>query len=381
MTEFRVCFTGDYLNAEGEVAVGDIALDLFASAPWVRIDFLRSQQPAADDPGYWKRLYALELEADHVTGAHGIVVLRPWVKPAAFAAGSGDLTVIGRAGAGYDKIDLPACTAHDVAVFNAPDTLAHSTAASAFVLMLALAMRLPEHQQLVRQGSWDRQAAVIGNDLSGMTLGIVGLGKSGSLLANMARPFGMRILAYSPHADPRAAQQLGVALVDRLDDVFEQADFVSLHCRLTAERHGMIGERHLRLLRPSAYFINVARGELVDQPALVRCLSQRALAGAGLDVFAHEPLPLDDPLLRLDNVILTPHWLPSTRQAVRATSECMVRGMLAASQGRVPAHVLNPDVLERPRFREKLARFAANGPALCDARPLDDAVRETGRGE
>ena len=226
--------------------------------------------------------------------------------------------------------------------------------------MLALAKRLPEQERLVRTGRWDLQAQTMGADLPGKTLGIVGFGASGRELARLARPWGMRIIAYSPRANPADAAALGVSLVASLDALLAAADFVSLHNRLDASTRGMIGERELRLLKPHACFVNVARGEIVDQAVLVRALRERWFAAAGLDVFEHEPLPPGDPLLALDNVILTPHWLPSTRDAARLTMETMANGMLAAARGRVPENVVNRDVLDRPGFRAKLARFAEN---------------------
>jgi len=198
----------------------------------------------------------------------------------------------------------------------------------------------------------------MGRDLPGKTLGIVGFGASGRELARLAAPWRMRIIAFSPRANPEEAAKLGVRLVASIDEIFREADFVSLHNRLDASTRGSIGAHHLRLMKPTAYFINVARGEIVDQAALVAALSGRWFAGAGLDVFEHEPLPKDDPLAKLDNVILTPHWLPSTLDAARLTMSEMAEGMIRAASGRVPANIVNAAVLDRPGFQAKLARFA-----------------------
>jgi phosphoglycerate dehydrogenase-like enzyme len=153
-----------------------------------------------------------------------------------------------------------------------------------------------------------------------------------------------------------------------LEEVLRESDFVSLHCRLNKQTRGMLGARELALMRPSAYLVNVARGELIDQPALTEALQARRIAGAGLDVFAQEPLPPDDPLVGLDNVILTPHWLASSADVWRATGRATAEGMLRAARGMAPEDVVNPEVLESPAFREKLGRFAENegeqaGPA------------------
>jgi phosphoglycerate dehydrogenase-like enzyme len=286
-------------------------------------------------------------------------VLRPWVKRSTFASGAGELVVIGRSGAGYDKIDLAACTEQGVAVFNAPMALNHSTASAALLFMLALAKHLPDQERVVRSGRWDRQAAVMGGEIQGRTLGIIGLGHSGRELARLVAPFDMRLLAFSPHADPAEAQSLGVRLTT-LDEVLRESDFLSLHCRLSDATRGLIGGSQLALMKPTAYFINVGRGELVDQPALAAALRDRRLAGAGLDVFEVEPLPLDDPLLELDNLILTPHWSASTSDVWKATGQAMAEGMLRAARGERPENIVNPGVLDRPEFRRKLSRFAEN---------------------
>jgi phosphoglycerate dehydrogenase-like enzyme len=356
---FRVALTGDFLDEAGALAYGDAGLPLLDACPAIRYHFLRDQAPRRDDPGYWQRFYSLEVKPEHIADVDGLIVLRPWIKRSTFAGGAGDLVVIGRSGAGYDKIDLAACTEYEVALFNAPLALDHSTASSALLFMLALAKRLPQQERVARRGHWEEQAAVMGDELQGRTLGVIGLGRSGRELVRLAAPFAMRVLAYSPHADPAEAQALGVRLTT-LEEVLREADFVSLHCRLTERTRRLIGAAQLALMKPSAYLINVARGELVDQAALVVALRERRLAGAGLDVFEVEPLPADDPLTALDNVILTPHWLASTTDVWRATGRAMAEGMLRAARGEVPENVVNREVLGRPGFRAKLTRFAEN---------------------
>ena len=325
--------------------------------------FIRDLAPRSNDPDYWSRLYSLEVRPEHIKDVDGLIVLRPWVKKATFALGAGDLFVIGRSGAGYDKIDLDACTKEGVAVFNAPLALNHSTASSALLFMLALAKRLHDQERITQQGRWDRQAEVLGGEIAGRALGIIGLGHTGRELVRLVAPFGMQILAYSPHADAQEARSLGVRLTS-LEDLLRESDFVSLHCRLTEATRGLITAEKLTLMKPTAYFINVGRGELVDQQALVAALRDRGIAGAGLDVFEVEPLPIDDPLLRLDNVILTPHWSASTSDVWHATGQQMARGMLMAASGHVPENVVNTEVLNRPLFLKKLARFAEDPKKL-----------------
>jgi len=358
MRVFKVRYSGDYLSENGAFVRNDIGLDLLANEPFIETGFLTDQQPQAGDPSYWDRFYALKITPEHVAQANGLVICRPWVKPSAFVRGADNLVAIGRGGAGYDKIDLEACTANDVVVFYSPDTFFHATASAALLFILALAKRLPEHERMARTGRWAGQPKISGDDLPGQTLGIVGLGRSGGELARLVSPFGMRILAYSPHADSARAQALGVVLVSTLDELFRESDFISLHSRLEPSTRGMIGERELRLMKASAYFINVARGELVQQEALVRGLREGWIRGAALDVFDEEPLPASHPLTKLDNVILTPHWLPATLQGSRATLATMAEGMRRVASGMIPDHILNPSVLDRPAFQAKLSRFA-----------------------
>jgi phosphoglycerate dehydrogenase-like enzyme len=354
---FRLALTGDFLNAAGSVAYGDAGLGVLSQQPEIRPHFIKELAPRADDLGYWARLYSLKVSPADIQDVDGLIVLRPWVQPSTFAAGAGNLCVIGRSGAGYDKIDLAACTENGVAVFNAPLALNHSTASSALLFMLALSKRLFEQDRITRLGRWDHQAEVLGHEISGRTLGIIGLGHSGRELARLAAPFAMRVIAFSPHADPEQASALGVRLTP-LEEVMSQSDFVSLHCKLTQATRGMITAARLALMKRSAYLINLGRGELVDQHALYESLRDRRIAGAGLDVFEVEPLPLDDPLIGLDNVILTPHWSASTLDVWQLTGQEMAKGMIRASRGEIPENVVNPEVLDVALFREKLARFA-----------------------
>jgi phosphoglycerate dehydrogenase-like enzyme len=356
---FRIAYTGDFLGPDGKTAYGDIGMSLLDAAPHVRYHFLTDQAPRPDDPSYYQRFYSLQVAAEHIKDVDGLVVLRPWIKREVFINGAGSLVVIGRSGVGFDKVDVAACTENDVALFNAPTVLDHATASTALLFMLALAKRLPQQDRLVRLGRWDLQTAEHGHEIRRRTLGIIGFGRSGQELARLVAPFGMQMLAHSPQANPEQAAALGVRLTT-LEELCREADFVSVHSRLTPEKHRMIRAEHFRMMKPTAYFVNVARGELVDQSALVEALQTRRIAGAGLDVFEKEPLPADDPLTKLDNVLLTPHWNCSTTDVWEATGRAMAEGMLRASRGEVPEHVVNREVLERPGFREKLARFAEN---------------------
>lgn len=359
MRTFRLALTGDYLNAEGGLADGDISLELIDEVPYIDYHFLESLAPKPGDTEYYKNFYSLEVAPEHIAEIDGLVVLRPWIKPSAFVNGADQLVAIARAGAGYDKIDVEACTDNDVVLFNAPDALTHSTASSALLFMLALVKCLPQQERLARNGRWDLQAEVRGSELTGRTLGIVGLGRSGRELVRLVAPFNMKIIAYSPQADPEQARQMNIRLIT-LEEVMREADIVSIHSNLTPEKHKMITAQHLALMKPSAYLVNVARGELLDQDALVEILRERRIAGAGLDVYEEEPLPADHPLVGLDNAILTPHWLPATFDAKTLAGEAVFGGIKRVARGELPDNIINKAVLDRPKFKAKLARFEVN---------------------
>lgn len=364
MRKFRLAITGDFLNERGEDACGGLPLQDFDATGHIEYHVIRAHAPQPGDAGYWQRFYSLEVAPEELlakdgTGLDGLILLRPQLQRPAIERVAESLVVIGRSGAGYDKVDVAACTDCNVALFNAPLALNHPTASTALLFMLALAKRLLPQERITRAGRWDLQAAEMGEEILGRTLGIIGLGHSGRELARLVAPFHMRVLAYSPHADRDQAGSLGVTLTS-LEELLQEADYVSIHARPRPENRRMIGTPQLAMMKPGAFLVNIARGELVDQAALVDALQRRRIAGAALDVFEVEPLPADDPLTRLDNVILTPHWSASTRDVWRATGRAMVDGMLRASRGEIPDNVVNIEVLDCPGFREKLARFCEN---------------------
>ena len=360
MRQFDTFYSGDFLDATGKVATGYCGEDLLQAVPYIRHGFFLDQSPATIGEAYGEKLYSMQMEPHHVAAADGIVIIRPYVRRATFAEGAKRLVVIGRAGVGTDKIDLAACTENDVAVFNAPDSLTHSTASAALVLLLALAKQLPAQERMARSGDWRAQAKVTGNDLVDQTLGIVGLGRISWELIRLLEPFGMKVLASSKHCSLEEAARRKIQLVD-LETLLRESDYVSLHCALNDSTRSFFGAREFELMKRSAYFINTGRGELVRQEEMVRILQERRIAGAGLDVFAHEPLAAADPLTALTNVILTPHWLPTTNRVVRLVSIAMAEGMRCVANGQVPNNVVNPEVLNRAGFKAKLERFVVNG--------------------
>lgn len=359
MHPFRLAFSGDFLNEAGQDACGELPLSRLDQFPHIQYDFVRTQTPTPGDADYFHRFYSLVTTPEELTGLDGYVVIRPAVRRDSLTAAAETLTAIGRSGAGYEKVDLAACNDLGVVLFNVPQALDHSTASTALLFILALAKRLKAQERITREGRWDRQAAEIGREIRQRTLGIVGLGHSGRELARLIAPFEMRLLAYSPHAQADQAAALGVELVP-LERLLQESDFVSVHARPRPENRHLLSAPQFALMKSTAFVVNIARGELIDQPALAEALRTRQIAGAGLDVFEVEPLPLNDPLLKLDNVILTPHWNASTRDVWRTTGAAMVDGMIRISRGELPENIVNKEVLTSERFLEKLRRFEVN---------------------
>lgn len=222
---------------------------------------------------------------------------------AAVIEGSPRLRIIARAGVGFDAVDLEAATRHGVAVTTTPGANHHAVADQTLAFLLALARSVFTFDASVRAGRWERFSPP---SLKGATLGIIGFGRIGQSVAQRARGFELQLLAHDPYADSDRARELGVTLVP-LEALLRSSDFVSLNCLVTEETRGLINRNTLALMKPTAKLINTARGELVEEAALVEALRAGRLAGAALDVFAVEPLPLDSPLRTLDRVIFAPH--------------------------------------------------------------------------
>jgi len=281
------------------------------------------------------------------------------------------LRVIGRAGVGVDNIDVEEATRRGIAVLNAPGGNTRSTAELAFSLLLAVARRIPEADRSVRRGEWDRKG-LRGVQLHGKTLGVVGLGRIGSEVTRRARAFGLRVVAHDPYAPPERAAEMGVELRD-LDTLLGEADFVTLHAPLTDETEGMIGARELGRMKAGAFLVNGARGGLVDEAALALALRTGELAGAGLDVYSEEPLPVDSPLREAPNLVLTPHLGAATEEAKREVAvEIATRVRDALVSGDLGAALNAPRVARSSRSRAE--------PLLALGRSLGSLLSELATG-
>jgi glyoxylate reductase len=254
------------------------------------------------------------------------------------------LRVVSQMAVGVDNIDVAACTRRGIPVGNTPGVLTETTADLAWALLMATARRVVEAEAYTRSGAWKtwEPMGLLGRDVYGATLGIIGLGAIGAAVARRAGGFGMRILYYSRHRKPELEAELGLEH-HPMEEVLRESDFVSLHTALTPETRHLIGAKELALMKPSAILINTTRGPVVDQAALAAALGSGTIAAAGLDVFEQEPAPLDDPILQLPNVVALPH-IGSASIATRGRMARMAAdNLLAALSGQRPPNLVNPD--------------------------------------
>ena len=344
MAKFRVGLTRDLLDAGGEPTFGRAPFKVLDNDPQVEWELL----PAAADaitPADLGRYDALYVNA-------------PRVGAESFAGGQIRTRIIARHGVGYDSVDIPACTEHGVMVTIQPDGVRRPVAVAALTFLFALSQKLLIKDRLTRAGRWAEKVDHMGAGLVGRTLGLIGAGNIGKEIIRLARPFGLTILANDPYVDPAAIRAEGAQPVD-LDTVLRQSDFVAVICLLTDETRHLVGAAQLARMKPSAYLINVARGPIVDEAALIAALRAGRIAGAALDVFEQEPVDPNNPLLAMENVIVTPHALCWTDQCFSGIAESGFAGIIAALSGERPRGLVNPRVLANPQLADWLAANAA----------------------
>jgi D-3-phosphoglycerate dehydrogenase len=268
---------------------------------------------------------------------------------------SGRLAVVARFGVGYDTVNVDDCTNAGIALVITPDGVRRPVAVSILTFMLALTGKLMIKDRLTREAAagYAERAGHMGVGLVGRTLGSLGIGNIGAELFRLAKPFDMQHIAHDPYADKAVAAELGIELVG-LEDLFRRADILSVNCPLTPETRHIVNAERLALMKPTAYLINTARGPIVDQKALTKVLQEGAIAGAGLDVLEQEPPDSDDPILKLDNVILAPHALCWTDQCFAGNGAADVKAVLDVQHGRVPRGVVNREVLDSEVWKQRL---------------------------
>ena len=270
--------------------------------------------------------------------------------------GNDRLLSLHRNGVGYDRIDVPALNKAGVLLCITPDAVRRPVAVAIITFILALSTRLFIKHQLTSEGRWSEVAKYNGYGLIGRTLGSLGVGNIGHEMFKLAKPFGMRHIAYDPYLKPEDVSDVDVKLVD-MDTVLSESDFLNISCPLNEKTRHLVGERELKKMKPTAFLINTARGPIIDETVLHEALKERWIQGAALDVFEQEPTPPDNPLLKLDNVIVTAHAMAFTDHFLNNVWEIIARQITQLINGEMPGGVVNREVWDQPKFQSRLKRF------------------------
>lgn len=259
-----------------------------------------------------------------------------------------NLKVIATMSVGVDHIDMDYVTSKGIYVVYTPGVLTDTTADFAWSLLMATARRVVEADRLIRAGGWRSSWAptmMLGYDVHGKTLGIIGFGRIGQAVARRAKGFNMRVLYYDIIRREDLEKKLGVEY-KLMDEILREADFITIHVPLTPQTERLIGEKELRMMKRTAILINTSRGKVIDQDALIRALKEGWITAAGLDVFEEEPLPMDSPLIKLENVVLTPHIASASYETRSKMAEYAAYGLISVLKGEVPDNLYNKDVLK-----------------------------------
>lgn len=344
MEKFRVALSADFRKADGTPTFPSFDLS-----------------PLTDDPNIdvvWVEDVDGVIPASGLEGCHALILLMPRFARESIPAG-GSLAAVARFGVGYDNVDVPACSDNGISVIITPDGVRRPVAVSVITYVLALSQRLLIKDRLCRQGphGWAKRAEHMGDGLIGKSLGQLGMGNIGAEVFRLAVPLGMKAIAHDPYVDEASAKELGVEMVSS-DELFARADFLSISVPYSDATHHYVNAERLAAMKPTAFLINTARGPIVDQKALHAALTAGTIAGAGLDVFEQEPCPADEPLLTLDNVIVTPHALCWTDECFAGNGAADVAAVREIMTGGVPRGIVNRDIVEDSVWTGKLAAFA-----------------------
>jgi D-3-phosphoglycerate dehydrogenase len=323
--------------------------------PDVRFDRLENESPA--------EVAAPILAAAHVyqIGAARDEIARHFHVDQDLLKRAPNLLLVSSNGAGFDPVDVDACTAAGVAVVNQSGGNAHSVAEHALAMMLTLSKRIIESDRALRRAPNVDRNRLVGSEVRGKTIGVIGIGNVGRRIAELCKGLlGMTVLAYDPYLTMAEVAERGGEKVE-LDDLLRAADYISISCPLTKDNRGMIGARQFALMQPHAYFITTARGFIHDETALLEALRSKAIAGAGLDVWAKEPPPPDHPLLQFDNVVASPHTAGVTKEARANMGRIAAEQVLDALDGKRPPRIVNPEVW--PDYAKRFERAFGFAPS------------------
>ncbi|MSP66664.1 MAG: hydroxyacid dehydrogenase [Alphaproteobacteria bacterium] len=330
-----------------------IALEILSPAPGILLERIAKDDPAERAAEVFHRAHGYQVRSTrHET---------PYWVTAALLAGAPNLLAVSAQGAGYDTVDVAACTKAGVLVVNQTGLGSATVAEHVLAVILTLAHRTGESDKAMRRVANIRRQDYIGRDVQGTTLGIIGLGNIGSAVATLCRrAFDMRVLAHDPYIPAARFAEFGATAVS-LDQLLRESDFVTVHVPRNAETEGLMGRAQFALMQPTAYFITAARGGIHDEAALHAALVAKTIAGAALDVWAVEPPPLDHPLLALENVIATPHNGGLSAGAYRNLAKGAAEQWLQIFRGEKPPRLVNPEAWEP--FRRRWQRIIGNDPS------------------
>src|SRR5271169_2857159 len=316
----------------------EIYADILRARPDVRLDRLENESPEEVSGPILAAAHAYQI------GAARDELARHFRADADLLRRAPNLLIVSSNGAGYDPVDVEACTAAGVVVVNQSGGNAHSVAEHALAMLITLSKRIIQADRaLRRQANVDRNA-LMGTEVQGTTIGIVGLGNVGRRIAALCKGLlGMNVMAYDPYLSATQMAERGGEKV-ALDDLLRRSDYVSINCPLTKDSRGMIGAREFGLMQRHAYFITTARGFIHDEDALVEALRNKQIAGAGLDVWTKEPPPPEHPLLQFDNVLASPHTAGVTHEARQNMGRIAAEQLLKALDGKRPPRIINPEV-------------------------------------
>jgi D-3-phosphoglycerate dehydrogenase len=326
----------------------EIYVDMLRARPDVRLDRLENESP--------EDVFAPILAAAHAfqVGAARDELARHFHVDRDLLRRTPNLLIVSSNGAGFDPVDVEACTAAGVVVVNQSGGNAHSVAEHALGMLLTLSKRIIEADRALRRDPNVNRNALMGTEAGGKTIGIVGIGNVGRRIAELCKGLlGMKVLAYDPFLSATEIAARGAEKVE-LDDLLRRSDYVSINCPLNKDNHGMIGAREFALMQPHAYFITTARGFIHDEAALLEALRNKQIAGAGLDVWSREPPPADHPLLQFDNVLASPHTAGVTKEARLNMGKIAAEQMLDALDGKRPPRIINPEVW--PAYTKRFER-------------------------
>ena len=333
MGKFRIGISRDAITANGTV-FGEQAFKVLED-PAVEWEFLPEK--------------VAELPPDYGDAYDAICLMSAKVTRKTLAGPNRKVKLIARFGVGYDSVDVPACTENGVMLTITPDGVRRPVAASVVGFVLALAHRMFLKDRLTREGRWGEKGNYLGSGLVGRTLGVIGVGNIGKEIFRLAQPFGMRLLGCDPHVPQSAVASLNVTMVDK-DKLLREADFISVNTLLDEQTRGLIGAREFALMKPNAYFINTARGPVVVESALIDALRSNRIAGAAIDVFEKEPVAPDNPLLKLDNVILAPHAICHTDECMSLLGQSAFKAAVELAHGRKPHLIVDTEALRHPAW-------------------------------